>query len=233
MSKFFRIFCTGDSTSYGSTVVTWFYTANGYPAGSDFFYPEARFTDPPGNPRQAAKFVNPDGHLCMNLAWAGWRQADLTKQLNGTDSYFSLSALLGPDYVAGGGRPEIVNIVAVRIGTNNETGVVATDAEATRQYCLALQALGAHVILCPIWSKTNAAWDNAFTIPMNNTFATWGAGDGIAAFVPATNALLYGANACANGTYFNADKIHLVQAGYDIAAAEYLAVQDALIASLN
>lgn len=163
----------------------------------------------------------------MNMAFSGWRISNLESQAA------ELDAFINRDYSTKRGRPKRHNILAVRIGTNLTSGDPAVAAARVRSYCLARQAAGWKVIICPIWSlKIGGSYDLIYVQPQNAIFATWGESDGVAAVVPATSPLLYGTSAHDNLTYFS-DGIHPTSLGHSIAASEYLTVQENLISQLT
>jgi hypothetical protein len=216
MSFNFRILATGDSTTFGSNPKSWFYQSLATPVAGDAFYYGV-----PG-PRLATKWWPAPNVICHNWAYSGYKIADLNTQAASRDDMVNLTP------PTGAGRPTIYNILACRIGTNRDEPTAAALASAVRTHYLAAQAAGWLVIDLPRWSKTGAGEDT-FTQDYNAIKATWGTADGVAAVVPATEALLYGTGAYANTTYFNADGIHLTEAGQRLAARDFLATLDTVL----
>jgi hypothetical protein len=216
MSLNFRLLATGDSTTFGSNPKSWFYQALATPVAGDAFYYGV-----PG-PRVATKWWPAPNVICHNWAYSGYKIADLNTQATARDAMVNLAP------PTGSGRPTIYNILVCRIGTNRDEPTAAALAAVVRTHYLAAQAAGWLVIDCPRWSKTGAGED-AFTQDYNAIKATWGTSDGVAAVVPATEALLYGTGAYANTTYFNADGIHLTEAGQRLAARDFLVTLDTVL----
>lgn len=218
-----QLVATGDSTTFAA--ISWFYQALGLASTDTLIYSEAN------NPRYSLRafpstFDFPNV-VAANVALSGWTIPDLETQAP------TLDALVRADYVASAGRPKRLNILALRIGTNLTSSDVAVASGRIRTYCLARQAAGWKVILCPIWDQLYTSMPTRgpnYVQPMNAAFAGFGTSDGVAAVVPATNALLYGTGASANTTYFNGDQVHLTSAGYALAAAEFATVYNRLVA---
>jgi hypothetical protein len=223
MSNRYVIVGTGDSTTYSSNPSSWFYQAQSAPVAPNVIYYGI------AAPRSALKLYPDTNRLAMNIAYSGWKLAQLELQATGLSGYFSRNGLINADYNDSGGRPTIHNILSVRIGTNHDEPSAATYAALLRTYYLAAQAAGWLVIDCPRWSRTG---EDAFMQGVNAITATWGTSDGVAAVVPGTNPLLYGTGASLNTTYFS-DGVHPTALGHSIAASEYLTVQEALITSLG
>lgn len=218
MSLNFRVIGTGDSTTYASSPRSWFFTAMAAPpAGSNFYYEFA-------GPRIASKWYPGSQVIAHNWAYGGYKLSSLDTQAA------ELDAMVNSSPPTGGGRPTIYNIEACRIGTNKDETDAAVYAALVRTHYLARQAAGWLVIDLPMWSKTGAGQD-AFAQAYNAIKATWGTSDGVAAVVPATEPLLYGTGAYADTTYFNADGIHLTDAGQRLGARDFLVTLDALLVS--
>lgn len=204
----------GDSTTFQA--VSWFYQANNIPSNLVYGISVA--------PRKLLRFFPASNRVAFNMALSGWTISNLEAQAAELDAFINQS------YTPGRGRPVRHNILAVRIGTNLQNADPVVSAARVRDYCLARQAAGWKVIICPIWSKIS--YDTSYVQPQNAIFATWGESDGVAAVVPSTNPLLYGTGAYLNTTYFDVDGIHPTSAAHAIAASEYSSTLETLISQL-
>jgi hypothetical protein len=218
MSDVVVICSVGDSTTFAG--ISWYYQANNVPSSIIF--------DESSSPRRSLRSFPSSNRIVLNMALSGWRISNLESQATELDSF------INQNYSTKQGRPRRHNILAVRIGTNITSTDPAVAAARVRSYCLARQAAGWKVIICPIWSLKigSTVYDTTYVQPQNAIFATWGESDGVAAVVPATSSLIYGTNAHANLTYFS-DGIHPTSLGHSIAASEYLTVQENLISQLT
>lgn len=207
----------GDSTTFVG--IGWYYQWLGIASTDPAIFSEA------AAPRYSLR-NHSAGRVAMNAALSGWRISDLETQAA------TLDAFINADYSPSAGRPVRHNILAVRIGTNQQEADPAAAAARIRTYCLARQAAGWLVMICPVWDSTQVVdWADDYSTPLNAIFATWGESDGVAKVVPATSSLLYAAGAAANLTYFS-DGTHPTSAGHAIAAAEFATAYNELVVAL-
>jgi len=176
------------------------------------------------------KHVTP-GVIFSNWAMSGWRIAELEAQAA------ALDALICGACPVGRGRPTRKYILVVRIGTNVQDSDPAVSAARLRSYCLARQAAGWHVVVCPIPSRTDniiANFDLSYAQPMNAIIATWGTSDGVAGVVSHADAEMYGTLASTTQTtYWNADKVHPLVAGHTRLKNDLAAVLNPMIEELQ
>lgn len=205
----------GDSTTFQA--MSWFYQANNISPSLVYGGSNA--------PRKLLRFFPAANRVAFNMAMSGWKISDLEAQAPELDAFINQS------YSPGRGRPARHNILAVRIGTNLQTADPVVSAARVRDYCLARQAAGWKVVICPIWSRIT--YDLSYVQPQNPIFSTWGESDGVAAVVPSTNPLLYGTGAYSNTTYFDVDGVHPTSAAHAIAASEYSSTLETLVSQLT
>lgn len=222
MSNIVSIVATGDSLTF--TAISYFYQASGIRATTAT---TARLYSEGSVPRADVRHVN--GGVWANWAMSGWRIGDLETQAP------SLDALINNDYSPVGGRPGRRYILVVRIGTNTTSNDPAVAAARVRTYCLARQAAGWSVVLCPIpsaFSPTLPNYDTVYAQPYNAIISGWGTSDGVAGVVSSADALMYGTGAHNDTTYFDVDKVHPNTAGHARLATDLNAVLAPLITSL-
>lgn len=149
----------------------------------------------------------------------------------------NVDALINVEYVSGPGRESREYILAVKIGTNQGTANATLEAARIRDYCLARQAAGWHVILCPITSGNmagsgGASADTNYIQPLNAIFATYTTSDGVERVVSDADAVMYGTGAYANATYFS-DGVHPTEAGHTRLVAPFKTQLNSLITELG
>lgn len=171
------------------------------------------------------------GMIFANYCQPQWTIADL--ETNAT----IVDALINADYVAGGDRPAREYILVVKIGTNQLEASAALEAARIRTYCLARQAAGWNVILCPITSGNmagsgGAGADTGYIQPLNALFATYTTSDGVERVVSDADATMYGTGAYANATYFS-DGVHPTEAGHTRLVAPFKTQLNSLITELG
>ncbi len=181
-------------------------------------------------PRIGLRAYPSPGVIFANYGMSAWRIPQLEEQAPTLDALICSCVL-------GAGRPARKYVLVVRIGTNVQDGDPAVSAARLRAYCLARQAAGWHVVVCPIPSRTDniiANFDLAYAQPMNAIIAAWGESDGVAGVVSHADAEMYGKQASTTQTtYWNADKVHPLTAGHTRLKNDLAAVLDPLIEELQ
>lgn len=182
-------------------------------------------------PRAGFRAYPAAGVIMANWGLSGWTIANLETQAA------ALDALICNGCPGGGGRPLRKYVLVVRIGTNPASSDPVATAARVRTYCLARQAAGWNVIICPLTSRndnTIANFDTSYAQPYNAIIAGWGASDGVAGVVSSADSVMYGTSAATNQTtYFNADKIHPLVAGHTRLKNDLAAVLNPLIEELQ
>lgn len=221
MSAVVGVVFTGDSLTFPSFSNA--YQWAGVPAASIY--------DEVSAPRKGLRAFPSAGVIFANWGLSGWRISDLETQAS------ELDALICTGCPSGGGRPRREYVLVVRIGTNVTHNDPAVQAARLRTYCLARQAAGWHVVVCPIPSRTDgmiANFDTVYGAPHNAITAAWTASDGVAAVVPYSDSEMYGINASTSeNTYWSNDKVHPKEAGHTRLKDDLAAVLNPLITSLQ
>jgi hypothetical protein len=215
------VVCVGDSLTFAA--IGYAYQWAGVAAASLY--------DTGDVPRTGLRKHVAPGVIFANWAMSGWRIAELEAQAA------SLDALICDSCPVGAGRPARKYVLVVRIGTNVQNSDPAVSAARLRAYCQARQAAGWHVIVCPIPSRTDgiiASFDLLYAQPLNAILATWTVSDGVAGVVSNADAEMYGTLASTTQTSFwNADKVHPLEAGHTRLKSDLDAVLNPLIAQLQ
>jgi len=172
-----------------------------------------------------------DGQIWANYCRPQWNISHLETDAPNVD------ALINADYVAGGDRPARKYILVVKIGTNQATANATLEAARIRLYCLARQAAGWNVILCPNTSGNmagsgGAGADTGYIQPLNALFASYTTSDGVERVVSDADATMYGTGAYANATYFS-DGVHPTEAGHTRLVAPFKTQLNSLITELG
>jgi phospholipase/lecithinase/hemolysin len=219
MSNIVSVVAQGDSLTFVG--ISYYYQAIG--VASSYPYDEISF------PRIDLRHFS-GGNVFANWALGGYRITDLETQAT------ALDALINTDYSPVGSRPGRRYVLVVRIGTNVQSSDAAVAAARVRTYCLARQAAGWHVVLCPITSGNlvsggGASADTLYIQPYNAIIAGWDTTDGVAGVVSSTDAVMYGTGAYANTTYFS-DGVHPTAAGHARLATDLNLILTPLLASL-
>lgn len=179
--------------------------------------------------RSAWRGFPASGQIWANFCQPQFKISDLETQAS------ALDALINSNYAATGGRPVRKYVLAVKIGTNNSTASATLEAARIRTYCLARQAAGWDVILCPNTSGNLASFggasaDTTYVQPLNALFASYGSSDGVAGVVSSSDAVMYGTGAYADTTYFS-DGIHPTKVGHRRCVQPFLTALDTLLVS--
>lgn len=218
MSAIVGVVFTGDSLTFAG--ISYAYQWAGVDSAT--LYSEASV------PRAGFRAYPSAGVIMANWGLSGWRIADLETQAP------ALDALICANCPGGVNRRYIL---VVRVGTNPASSDPVATAARVRTYCLARQAAGWNVIICPLTSRNDnniANFDTAYAQPYNAIIAGWGTSDGVAGVVSSADSVMYGTSAATNQTtYFNADKIHPLAAGHTRLKDDLAAVLNPLITSLQ
>lgn len=221
MSAVVGVVFTGDSLTFAG--ISYAYQWAGVDSAT--IYSEASV------PRAGFRAYPSEGVIMANWGLSGWTIANLETQAA------ALDALICNGCPGGGGRPLRKYVLVVRVGTNPASSDPVVAAARVRTYCLARQAAGWHVIICPLPSRNDGNivnFDTAYAQPYNAIIAGWGTSDGVAGVVSSADSVMYGTSAATNQTtYFNADKIHPLTAGHARLKTDLDAVLNPLIATLQ
>lgn len=218
MSAIIGVVFTGDSLTFASYGFA--YQWAGVEAAS--LYDESSV------PREGFRAFPAENVIMANWGLSSWRIENLEDQAARLDALIcsNCPSALQRHY-----------ILVLRIGTNPTHSNPVTQAARVRTYCLARQAAGWKVVICPIPSRTDgiqANFDTSYAQPYNAIIDTWTTSDGVMAVVPHTDAEMYATNASlAENTYWSADKIHPKAAGHTRLKNDLAAVLDPLITTLQ
>lgn len=222
MSDLFIVVAVGDSTMGAASVPSFFYQSFGitFRADTDHGYGGDQ-------PRYAEKHYVGSDTICINTAVFGEK---LTPDM--VNRATARNVLTSSGYTTAGGKPRRFHVLVVQAGTNVDNADPAVSAASMRTYCLAAQAAGWHVIVCPAWSKTGVGIDD-FMQARNAIIDGYTVSDGVDRVLPCTEVLLYADGAYANPVYFDVDGIHPTAAGHALKADHLTTAWTSLKAQLS
>lgn len=221
--------CVGDSWSYAAG--GYYYKANQITA--------SRVTGAGvgTTPRKWLCFKSANGALIRNYALSGSRLTDLQTQAT------ELDALLPSGYSATGGRPQRKYILCVFVGINVNDNNPTTFAASVGAYCQARKSAGWNRVLLGTLPHRGdniiANFDTAYKTPYNNIIkgAGWAAANGVDAIVDCTSIVEISSDGASSNvaydSYWNADNVHLTDAGHELWKVPWQTAIEAAILELQ
>lgn len=218
----------GDSWTY--VAASWYYKAN------QIVPSQVQGSGTGSTPRTWVCVESANGALVKNMALSGWRLTDLQTQATELDS------LLPVGYSATAGRPSRKYVLCVLIGINVSDSNGTTFAASVGAYCLARKAAGWDRILLgtlPHRGDGSIADFDGYKNTYNGIIkgTGWAAANGVDAIVDCTSiAEISSDGASANGSYnayWNADNVHLTDAGMELWKVPWQTAIEAQIAALT
>lgn len=229
MSNIVSVNCVGDS---------WSYAAGGYYWKANQILPSQVQGDGTGaTPREWVVRKSVNGALVRNFALSGQRLTELLTQAP------RLDALLPSSYSPTGGRPGRRYILCVFVGINVSDNNPTTFAASVGAYCQARKASGWNRILLGTLPHRGdniiANFDTSYKTPYNNIIrgAGWAAANGVDAIVDCTSIVQISSDGASSNvaydSFWNADNVHLTDAGHELWKVPWQAAIEAAITQLS
>jgi len=218
----------GDSWTYAAG--GWYYKAN------QIVSTRVQGSGTGSTPRNWICLESANGALVRNVALSGWRLTDLQTQAA------ELDAMLPVGYSATAGRPERKYVLCVFIGINVYTTDATVAAADVGIYCQARKAAGWDRVLLGTLPSISDVVVPGFTTYKNNyngiiKGAGWAAANGVDQIVDCTSIVEISSDGAYDNVsyaaYWNADNVHLTDAGNELWKVPWQTAIEAMIAALT